>query len=217
MFQPGWAIDKTNTSKPNSSFFLQDQLFSHSLFWLKNPLLTSHSWWIQAMLLGSSLSLTSPATTTFKVVDSNNALPVLPWLTSTHLLQQSFSTDLLVSLLSNLSSKCKSDCVTPCRKSIDSLQIQIPSRKHSEFSSRKYKGLPEIFLQLYWHSLFFFANELLKTPSFAFTSSACFKHTPLHSLSSPGEFLFLLRAHCWASSQFFLLKLFFGASLVAQW
>ena len=114
------------------------------------------------MLLGSSLSLTSPATTTFKVVDSNNALPVLPWLTSTHLLQQSFSTDLLVSLLSNLSSKCKSDCVTPCRKSIDSLQIQIPSRKHSEFSSRKYKGLPENFLQLYWHSLFFLLMNYLK-------------------------------------------------------
>ena len=152
------------------------------------------------MLLGSSLSLTSPATTTFKVVDSNNALPVSSWLTSTHLLQQSFSTDLLVSLLSNLSSKCKSDCVTPGLKSIDSLQTQIPCRKYSEFSSKKYKSLPEIFLQLYWHSLFFFffflANELLKTPSFAFTSSACFKHTLLHSHSSPGEFLFLLRAHC---------------------
>ena len=101
------------------------------------------------MLLGSSLSLTSPATTTFKVVDSNNALPVSSWLTSTHLLQQSFSTDLLVSLLSNLSSKCKSDCVTPGLKSIDSLQTQIPCRKYSEFSSKKYKSLPGIFLQLY--------------------------------------------------------------------
>ena len=151
------------------------------------------------MLLGSSLSLTSSATTTFKAVDSNNALPVLSWLTSTHLLQQSFSTDLLVSLLSNLSSKCKSACVTPCLKSIDSLQIQIPCGKYSEFSSKKYKGLPEIFLQLYWHyffCLFVFANELLKTPPFAFTSSVCFKHTPLHSLSSPGELLFLLRVHC---------------------
>ena len=147
------------------------------------------------MFLDSSLSLTSPATTTFKVVDSNNALLVLSWLTSTHLLQQSFSTGLLVSFLSNLSSKCKSDCVTPCLKSIDSLQIQILCRKYSKFSSKKYKGLPENFLQLYWHSLRF-ANELLKTPSFALTSSACFKHTPLYAPSSPGEFLFLLSAHC---------------------